>query len=224
MNTQIISIIIFSAVILSIITEKIDRTVAAISGAVLMILTHVLTLDKGISYIDFNTIGVLIGMMIVVSVVKNSGLFEYIAIYTAKKSKGNPWKIMICFILITALLSALLDNVTTVLLVGPMTIVICQILKINPVPFLMTEIIASNVGGTSTLIGDPPNIMIGSAANLNFNDFIVNIGPVVIFIIISLLVCFKIIYRKEINNVSNEVAISSLDENKAIKDKSLLYK
>ena len=193
MNTQIISIIIFSAVILSIITEKIDRTVAAISGAVLMILTHVLTLDKGISYIDFNTIGVLIGMMIVVSVVKNSGLFEYIAIYTAKKSKGNPWKIMICFILITALLSALLDNVTTVLLVGPMTIVICQILKINPVPFLMTEIIASNVGGTSTLIGDPPNIMIGSAANLNFNDFIVNIGPVVIFIIISLLVCFKII-------------------------------
>ena len=196
MNTQIISIIIFSAVILSIITEKIDRTVAAISGAVLMILTHVLTLDKGISYIDFNTIGVLIGMMIVVSVVKNSGLFEYIAIYTAKKSKGNPWKIMICFILITALLSALLDNVTTVLLVGPMTIVICQILKINPVPFLMTEIIASNVGGTSTLIGDPPNIMIGSAANLNFNDFIVNIGPVVIFIIISLLVCFKIIYRK----------------------------
>ena len=185
MNTQIISIIIFSAVILSIITEKIDRTVAAISGAVLMILTHVLTLDKGISYIDFNTIGVLIGMMIVVSVVKNSGLFEYIAIYTAKKSKGNPWKIMICFILITALLSALLDNVTTVLLVGPMTIVICQILKINPVPFLMTEIIASNVGGTSTLIGDPPNIMIGSAANLNFNDFIVNIGPVVIFILIS---------------------------------------
>ena len=142
MNTQIISIIIFSAVILSIITEKIDRTVAAISGAVLMILTHVLTLDKGISYIDFNTIGVLIGMMIVVSVVKNSGLFEYIAIYTAKKSKGNPWKIMICFILITALLSALLDNVTTVLLVGPMTIVICQILKINPVPFLMTEIIS----------------------------------------------------------------------------------
>ena len=213
MNTQIISIIIFSAVILSIITEKSDRTVAAISGAVLMILTHVLTLDKGISYIDFNTIGVLIGMMIVVSVVKNSGLFEYIAIYTAKKSKGNPWKIMICFILITALLSALLDNVTTVLLVGPMTIVICQILKINPVPFLMTEIIASNVGGTSTLIGDPPNIMIGSAANLNFNDFIVNIGPVVIFIIISLLVCFKIIYRKEINYVSNEVAISSLDEN-----------
>ena len=224
MNTQFISIIIFLVVILSIITEKIDRTVAAISGAVLMIITNVLTLDKSISYIDFNTIGVLLGMMIVVSIVKNSGLFEYIAIYTAKKSKGNPWRIMVYFILITAILSALLDNVTTVLLVGPMTIVICQILKVNPVPFLMTEIIASNVGGTSTLIGDPPNIMIGSAANLSFSDFIINLGFVVIVILISLIICFKLIYGKEINNVTNEVAITSLDENKAIQDKPLLYK
>lgn len=224
MNTQFISIIIFLLVILSIITEKIDRTVAAISGAVLMIITNVLTLDKSISYIDFNTIGVLLGMMIVVSIVKNSGLFEYIAIYTAKKSNGNPWRIMVYFILITAILSALLDNVTTVLLVGPMTIVICQILKVNPVPFLMTEIIASNVGGTSTLIGDPPNIMIGSAANLSFSDFIINLGFVVIVILISLIICFKLIYKKEINNVTNEVAITSLDENKAIQDKPLLYK
>ena len=224
MNAQIISIIIFLGVIISIVSEKIKRTVAAITGAVLMIVTHVLTLDQAISHIDFNTIGVLIGMMIVVAVVKNSGLFEYIAIYTAKKSKGNPWKIMVYFIFITAILSALLDNVTTVLLVGPMTIVICQILKVNPVPFLMTEIIASNVGGTSTLIGDPPNIMIGSAANLNFTDFIVNVGPVIIFIIISLIICFKIIYRKEVNNAANETAITSLDEEKAIQDKSLLYK
>ena len=224
MNAQIISIIIFLGVIISIVSEKINRTVAAITGAVLMIVTHVLTLDQAISHIDFNTIGVLIGMMIVVAVVKNSGLFEYIAIYTAKKSKGNPWKIMVYFIFITAILSALLDNVTTVLLVGPMTIVICQILKVNPVPFLMTEIIASNVGGTSTLIGDPPNIMIGSAANLNFTDFIVNVGPVIIFIIISLIICFKIIYRKEVNNAANETAITSLDEEKAIQDKPLLYK
>ena len=224
MNTQIISILIFTAVILSIITEKIDRTVAAISGAVLMIITNVLTLDKAISHIDFNTIGVLIGMMIVVSIVKNSGLFEYIAIYTAKKSKGNPWRIMIYFILITAILSALLDNVTTVLLVGPMTIVICQILNINPIPFLMTEIIASNVGGTSTLIGDPPNIMIGSAANLSFSDFIINLGPIVIIILLSIIICFKMIYKKDISNIANEACITSLDEEKAIQDKSLLYK
>lgn len=224
MDTQVISIIIFTYVILSIITEKINRTVSAISGAVLMILTNVLTFQKAISYIDFNTIGVLIGMMIVVAVVKNSGLFEYVAIFTAKKSKGNPWKIMIYFIIITALLSALLDNVTTVLLVGPMTIVICQMLNINPVPFLMTEIIASNVGGTSTLIGDPPNIMIGSAAHLSFNSFIINVGPIVLIIIIFLLFCFKIIYKKEIPNVAHEECITSLDEEKTIQDKPLLYK
>lgn len=224
MSAQIISILIFVAVMLSIITEKVDRTVAAISGAVLMILTNVLTLEKGISYIDFNTIGVLIGMMIVVSIVKNSGLFEYIAIYTAKKSKGNPWKVMTYFIIITALLSALLDNVTTVLLIGPMTIVICQVLNVNPIPFLMTEIIASNVGGTSTLIGDPPNIMIGSAANLSFSDFIINLGPIVAIIIVSIIMCFKLIYRKDITNIANEACITSLDEEKAIQDKPLLYK
>ena len=224
MNAQIISSIIFLGVILSIVTEKVDRTIAALTGAVLMILTKVLTLSEGISYIDFNTIGVLLGMMIVVAIVKNSGLFEYIAIFTAKKSKGNPWKIMIYFVLITAVLSAVLDNVTTVLLIGPMTIVICQILNVNPVPFLITEIMASNVGGTSTLIGDPPNIMIGSAANLNFMDFIINVGPAVIIIIIFLILSFKFIFNKQVNNVCNEAAITSLDENKAIQDKSLLYK
>ncbi|WP_434799622.1 SLC13 family permease [Terrisporobacter vanillatitrophus] len=224
MSIQIISILIFAAVILFIVTEKIDRTVAAISGAVLMIITNVLTLEKAISHIDFNTIGVLMGMMIVVSIVKNSGLFEYIAIYAAKKSKGNPWKIMVYFIIITAVLSALLDNVTTVLLIGPMTIVICQILNVNPIPFLMTEIIASNVGGTSTLIGDPPNIMIGSAANLSFSDFIINVGPAVVVILVAIIICFKVIYKKDISNMANEACVTSLDEEKAIQDRPLLYK
>ncbi|WP_297137138.1 ArsB/NhaD family transporter [Terrisporobacter sp.] len=224
MNTQLISILIFLVVILSIVTEKIDRTVAAISGAVLMILTNVLTLEEGISHIDFNTIGVLIGMMIVVSVVKNSGLFEYIAIFTAKKSKGDPWKVMVSFMVITALLSAFLDNVTTVLLIGPMTIVICQILKINPVPFLITQIIASNVGGTSTLIGDPPNIMIGSSANLSFTDFIVNLGPIVIIILIFVIYCFKFIYKNSLISGCSEDVINKLDEEKAIQDKPLLIK
>lgn len=224
MSIQIISILIFAAVILFIVTEKIDRTVAAISGAVLMIITNVLTLEKAISHIDFNTIGVLMGMMIVVSIVKNSGLFEYIAIYAAKKSKGNPWRIMVYFIIITAVLSALLDNVTTVLLIGPMTIVICQILNVNPIPFLMTEIIASNVGGTSTLIGDPPNIMIGSAANLSFSDFIINVGPAVVVILVAVIICFKVIYKKDISNMANEACVTSLDEEKAIQDRPLLYK
>lgn len=224
MNTQVISIAIFTAVIVSIISEKINRTVAAFCGAVLMILTHVLTLEESISYIDFNTLGVLVGMMIVVSIVRNSGLFEYIAIHTAKKTNGDPWKVMICFILITAILSGVLDNVTTVLLIGPMTIVICEILKVNPVPFLMTEIIASNVGGTATLIGDPPNIMIGSAANLTFTDFIVNLGPVVVIIMICIIICFKFIYGKELKIHNYDTHFSDLDENKAIKDKTLLLK
>ena len=224
MNEQLISILIFLIVMISIVTEKINRTAAAISGAVLMILTNILSLEESISYIDFNTIGLLLGMMIVVSIVKNSGLFEYIAIYTVKKSKGNPWKIMIYFILITAILSALLDNVTTVLLIGPLTIVICNLLNINPVPFLITEIIASNIGGTSTLIGDPPNIMIGSAANLSFMDFIVNLGPVVVIIIISVIFCFKFIYQKDLITDCGENVIDELDAKKSIKDKPLLYK
>lgn len=224
MNTQIISIIIFTAVIVCIVSEKINRTVAAFCGAILMLLTRVLTLEEGISHIDFNTLGVLIGMMIVVSIVKNSGLFEYIAIYTAKKTKGNPWKVMVCFILITAFLSAVLDNVTTVLLIGPMTIVICNLLETNPVPFLMTEIIASNIGGTATLIGDPPNIMIGSAAGLNFTDFIFNLGPIVLIILFTIILCFRALYKKKFIFNTGGSKLDNLDENKAIKDKTLLIK
>lgn len=131
---------------------------------------------------------------------------------------------MIYFILITALLSALLDNVTTVLLIGPMTIVICNLININPIPFLITEIIASNIGGTSTLIGDPPNIMIGSAANLSFMDFIFNLGPGVVIIIIFVIFSFKFIYKKHLITNCSEDIINELDPQKSIKDKSLLYK
>lgn len=222
---QILAIVIFLLVMLAIITEKINRTLASVGGALLMIILNIMPLENSISHIDFNTIGVLIGMMLVVAVVKNSGLFEYIAILTAKKSKGDPWIIMVCFVIITAVLSAILDNVTTVLLVGPMTIVITQLLNLNPIPFLMTQIIASNVGGTSTLIGDPPNIMIGSAANLSFLDFIINLGPVVIVLLIIMIFCFKIIFKN--NLMVDEIHkqnILSLDENKAIKDKELLIK
>lgn len=224
MNTQVISIIIFTLVIVSIVSEKINRTVAAFCGAILMLLTRVLTLEESLSHIDFNTLGVLIGMMIVVAIVRNSGLFEYIAIYTAKKTKGDPWKVMVCFILITAVLSAVLDNVTTVLLIGPMTIVICNLLEINPGPFLITEIIASNIGGTATLIGDPPNIMIGSAAGLNFTDFIFNLGPVILIILLAIILCFKSIYGKILESNASGSKLNNLDENKAIKDKTLLIK
>ena len=158
---QSISVLVFLAVMAAIISEKVHRTVAAIAGAVILICLNVLSVDDAIGYIDFNTVGVLIGMMLFVAVVRNSGLFEYVAIRAAKLARGNPWRIMLLFTLLTAVLSAFLDNVTTVLLVGPMAIAITGILGLDPVPFLLSQILASNIGGTATLIGDPPNIMIG---------------------------------------------------------------
>ncbi|WP_270507000.1 ArsB/NhaD family transporter [Paraclostridium sordellii] len=222
---QIIAICIFSLVMLAIISEKINRAVAAMTGALLMVIFNIVSFEHGLSHIDFNTIGVLIGMMLFVSVVKNSGLFEYVAILSAKKSKGDPWKIMLCFIILTAILSAVLDNVTTVLLIGPMTIVITEILKINPVPFLITQILSSNIGGTATLIGDPPNIMIGSAANLSFIDFVINLGPVVIIILFFTIICFRFMFKKHLYvDDKYKEEILKLDESKAIKDKPLLIK
>ena len=219
---EIIAIVIFLVVIVAIMTEKVHRTAVALAGAVLLMLSHILTVDKAVGYIDFNTIGVLIGMMLFVAVVKNSGIFEYIAI---KAAHGNPWKIMVAFMVITAVLSAFLDNVTTVLLVGPMTITIARMLKVNPVPFLMTQILASNIGGTATLIGDPPNIMIGSAAGLDFIDFITNTGIVAVFVIAALVLIMKFVYKSKLAADAEAIkSVMELDENKAIEDKALLYK
>lgn len=225
MFQKIIALLIFIVVMLVIITEKFNRCVAAVGGALLMIIFRVLTFEEGLSYIDFNTIGVLIGMMLLVAVVKNSGLFEYIAIRTAKRSNGDPWLIMISFCIITAILSAILDNVTTVLLIGPMTIVVSQILNLNPIPFLITQILSSNIGGTSTLIGDPPNIMIGSAANLSFLDFVITLGPIILIILFVTILCFKFIFKNQLH-VSDKckMDIMDLDEKKAIKDMPLLIK
>ena len=155
--------------------------------------------------------------------VKTSGLFEYIAIKSAKISNGRPWAIMVMFFIITACLSAFLDNVTTVLLVGPMTIAVTELLKVNPVPYLITQILASNIGGTATLIGDPPNIMIGSSANLSFMDFIANTGVPSLIIAIATLIGFYFIYgRNFYASAENMKAVAKLDEKKAIKNKRLM--
>ncbi len=224
MNTQqIIAIIIFAVTMTAIMTEKVHRALAAVAGSTLLLIFHILTVESFASYIDYNTVGILIGMMLFVSVIKLSGMFEYIAIKAAKLSKGNPWIIMIMFFLITACLSAFLDNVTTVLLVGPMTIAVTAILEINPIPYLITQILASNIGGTATLVGDPPNIMIGSAANLSFNDFLINTGLPSIIIGIVTLVLFYFIYGKKLNvDKEKMAAVAQLDENLAIKNKKLM--
>ena len=224
-STQIIAIVIFLVTMAAIMTEKLHRTVAAVAGALLLILTWVLSVESGFSYVDLNTLGVLIGMMLFVAVVKNSGIFEYIAIKAAKIAKGRPWPLMVLFALITAVLSAFLDNVTTVLLIGPMTLAITSMLRINPIPFFMTQIMASNIGGTATLIGDPPNIMIGSAAGLSFTDFITNTGVAVLFVLAATIVCFYFIYGRKLHVEPEAMdSILQLDENKAIKDRSLLIK
>ena len=225
MSQSTIAILIFVLVMIVIISEKVHRSVAAVGGAALLIIFGVLDVQSGASYIDYNTIGLLIGMMLLVAVVKNSGMFEYLAVKSAKIAKGDPWKMMIIFIVITAVLSSMLDNVTTVLLVGPMTIAITAKLKINPVPFLLTQILASNIGGTATLIGDPPNIMIGSAANLSFMDFIINDAPVVVIVLIATIFGFKFIYKKQLKADPKDMAeVMAMDEKSLIKDRVLLIK
>ncbi len=222
---QIIAIIIFLATIITVMTEKVHRAVAAVVGALLLILTGVLTVESGFSYVDINTIGVLIGMMLFVAIVKNSGIFEYIAIKAAKIAKGRPWPLMLLLCIITAVLSGFLDNVTTVLLIGPMTLAITNMLKTSPVPFFITQIMSSNIGGTATLIGDPPNIMIGSAAGLSFLDFVANTGLAVVFVLAAMLVCFYFIYGRKLHVEAEAMAeVLQLDENKTIKDRPLLIK
>ncbi len=224
-TNQLFAIAIFVLVMAMIVSEKIHRAAVALAGGIILILSGIISFDEGIEAIDFGTLGVLLGMMLFVAAVKESGLFEYMAIKAAKMAKGDPWRIMIAFMVVTAVLSAFLDNVTTVLLVGPMTITICQMLKTNPVPFLITEIIASNIGGTATLIGDPPNIMIGSAAHFSFLDFLSMDAPVVVVIMVVTVFCFRFIYGKKLSVTDEAKAeILTLDEKKAIKDEKLFKK
>ena len=224
-TAQIISILVFVGVMVLVASEKVHRCIAALAGALILIVTGVISFDTGISHIDFNTIGVLLGMMLFVSVVKESGLFEYAAIAAAKKAKGDPWRIMVAFILITAVLSAFLDNVTTVLLVGPMTLVVCKLLEINPVPYFITEIMASNIGGTATLIGDPPNIMIGSKAGLTFFDFIANDTPAVIIILAVVIFAFKFIYGRKLDSSEEDrKKVMALEPKDHIRDLALFKK
>ncbi|WP_256386809.1 SLC13 family permease [Candidatus Izimaplasma bacterium ZiA1] len=221
----IIGILIFSLSYIMIVSEKLNRTVVALFGAVLMILFQVVSQEEALEHIDFNTLGLLIGMMIIVNIIKRTGLFQYLAIKTAKLAKGDPVKIILYFSIIAAVASGLLDNVTTILLIVPVTLVISDTLKINPVPFIISEIMAANIGGAATLIGDPPNIMIGSFTGLSFVDFVINLAPIMLVIFIVTIFFIKIIYRKSLK-VSEESRqlILKMDERKAITDKKLLIK
>lgn len=224
-NLFYLTIAVFAATYVIIISEKVHRTVISMAGAMLLILLGVINQEQAIHGIDFNTLGLLIGMMVIVGIAKESGMFQYVAIWASKKGKGKPMPIFILLGIITAVFSAFLDNVTTVLLMVPVTFVIANNLKLSPKPYLIGAILLSNIGGAATLIGDPPNILIGSAANISFMDFIVNLGPVSIVLTVVTLGMLYFVYRKTfIASKSSQEAIMRFDPVQAITDWPLLYK
>jgi Na+/H+ antiporter NhaD/arsenite permease-like protein len=207
----------------AIMTERVNRAIVALLGAGLMILTGVIDQETAIAGEDFNTLALLIGMMLLVAIARRSGMFQYVAIWSAKLGRGNPTAILALLSLVTAVLSALLDNVTTVLLIAPVTLLITQELKVPAYPFLFTEILASNIGGTSTLIGDPPNIIIGSALGLTFMDFVVNLGPVVVVVLIAQIGINHLIWgRKMRTDPAAQARVMAFDQRQAISDWRLL--
>jgi len=218
-----VSSILFVATYAVIVSEKVNRAIVSLLGAGLMVMLGVLNQETAISGIDFNTLGLLTGMMVIVSITKRSGIFQYIAVWSAKKVKAHPWGILLMLSVVTAVFSALLDNVTTVLLIVPVTLLICHELDISPYPYLFAEIFCSNIGGTATLIGDPPNIMIGSAVNLTFNDFLFNLAPVVpVILLITLGIIYFVWGRKLQATDEARERIMHFREQDAITDTRLL--
>ncbi|MFB5266795.1 ArsB/NhaD family transporter [Paenibacillus enshidis] len=220
------AIIIFLVVYALIISEKIHRTILAMLGAILLIATGITDQETALAHIDFNTLGLLVGMMIIVSVTAETGLFNYLAIKAAKWAKGEPLRILAVLGVLTAFGSAFLDNVTTVLLTVPVTFSITRQLRVNPMPYLITQIFASNIGGTATLIGDPPNIMIGSAVKeLTFMAFIQNLTPVVVIIMVVLIPLFMLIFRKQLRTTDElKRGIMEMNEAEMLGDRSMLVK
>lgn len=224
LNPLLVSLAIFVVTYFIIMTERINRAIIALLGAGLMILGGVLTQAEALAGVDFNTIGLLTGMMVIVAITQKSGVFEYVAIWAAKKAKADPWGILVMLSVVTAVFSAFLDNVTTVLLVTPVLLLITNALRLNPYPYLFSEIFAANIGGTATLIGDPPNIMIGSAANLSFNDFVLNLAPIVTVIFILTLIPLYFIWgRNLVASAEHRTAVMAFNEKDAIKDVRLLW-
>lgn len=224
---QILSIVVFVGAYVLIATERVHRVAAALGGAALMLALQLTdgrtafhSLEAGI---DWNVVFLLLGMMIIVGVLMRTGLFEFLAIAAAKRARGRPFRVMVLFVVITAVASALLDNVTTMLLIAPVTFLVCDRLGLDPVPYLIAEVLASNIGGTATLIGDPPNIIIASRAGLSFNDFLVNLAPFVAVLLVVFVGVCRWLFRDAFRSDPRRVAeVMVLSEREAIRDKVLL--
>lgn len=220
-----LALIIFVGAYLLIASEKVNKSLVAMFTAGLMVMLKILPEQKAFGHIDLNVIILLISMMMIVKIIEKTGLFEYLAIFFAKRVKGEPKQIMIAIFLMTCILSAFLDNITTVMLLAPVSILIATELEVNPIAFLIPEIIGSNIGGTATLIGDPPNIMIGSATRLNFMDFIYNLAPIIFLQMLIFPFIFLFIFRKDlVTSNTHRARISDFNEKDLIKNKKLLKK
>lgn len=225
----IIAIVVFAVAYLLIATERVPKMVAALGGAGIVLLLGVVGSEEAFysheTGIDWNVIFLLLGMMIIVGVLRKTGVFEFTAIWAVKRAQGSPKRVMVLLVLITAIASAFLDNVTTVLLLAPVTLLICDRMGIKPVPFLIAEVLASNIGGAATLIGDPPNIIIGSRAGLDFNDFLVHMAPIVVIELIVFTLILPLLFRGSFDADPERVAeVMELNEKEAIQDHGLLIK
>ncbi|MFO8144499.1 MAG: ArsB/NhaD family transporter [Candidatus Syntrophosphaera sp.] len=220
---MIAALVIFAATYIFIITEWINKMLAALIGGFLVVLTGIVNQEVVFEAIDWNVIFFLIGMMLVISVLRKTGIFMFVAIKSAKLARGNPLTIMMMMFMVTAFSSAFLGSVTSIMILIPIVMLISHELKIGPIPFIVTMVIASNMGGAATMVGDPPNILIGSATNYNFIDFILNLTPPVIIItLISLLLIF-VMYRKKIRaTLRDRAKLMSYKEKNLVKDKRLL--
>ncbi|MFI9811318.1 ArsB/NhaD family transporter [Saccharothrix variisporea] len=226
--SQVLSVVVFVGAYILIATERVHRVAAALGGAALMLAlgltdgeTAFHSLDAGI---DWNVVFLLLGMMVIVGVLKQTGLFEYLAIAAAKRARGRPYAMLVMLVVITAVASAALDNVTTVLLIAPVTFLVCDRLGLNPIPFLIAEVMASNIGGTATLIGDPPNIIIASRAGFSFNDFLVHLAPFVVVLMVVFVVVCRWLFRDAFRYDEKRVAeVMALSEREAIRNRTLLW-
>ncbi|MBK9739482.1 MAG: ArsB/NhaD family transporter [Actinobacteria bacterium] len=224
-----VAVAIFAGVYVLVATERIHRVAAALGGAGLVLGLGLVSSEDAFysreTGVDWDVIFLLLGMMLVVGVIRRTGVFEYLAIRSAKLARGRPYRVLVLLVLVTALASALLDNVTTVLLVAPVTLLLCDRLGLKPIPFLIAEALASNIGGTATLVGDPPNIIIASRADLSFVDFLIHLAPVIVVILAAFLLLARFLFRSSLTgDPERAISLMSLDEREAITDRPLLLR
>jgi Na+/H+ antiporter NhaD/arsenite permease-like protein len=206
-------------------SERVDRTLVALLGGLLVVVLGVIDQEEAFAAIDFNVIFLLAGMMVLAGGLSKTGFFEFVAGHAIRLSRGQPFRLLILLSLLTAVLAAVLDNVTTVVLLTPVTLSIARTLKVSPFPYLISQIFASNIGGTATLIGDPPNILIGSAAGLDFGDFLVNLAPVVVLIMVAFVGMMWLAFGRRMEDDANRLDIlATVDPAAAIKDRPLMIR